>query len=211
MFLSTFSYAQHNWYLSSGVGMNFTNVTLSNYESPFVFDANPDILIDLKLAKQLNKHWQAGLAVETGNMRTKMWYKIEMYQDDRLVYNYAYYDEVRLVSPNVSPALFVNYQLNMGRGSYMYAGPQLGIITGGNDLGFSQAVLPMAGANAGMALALTKNTKLQLNNGWRIARFNHSKADGILETTGTNTYTIRRNSGVTLSYFTFTVGIVAAL
>jgi|GEM_PF-4269959 len=204
--------AQNNWYLSSGVGMNLTNVSRDQGYGgdPDFFNATPDILLDLRLSKQLNKHWQAGLAVETGNMRTKVYTKMEMYSNESLVQSYAFYNEVRLVSPNVAPVLFANYQLNFG-GSYVYAGPQAGIITGANQLGLSQAVLPSAGVNAGLALALTKNSKLQVNNGWRIARFSRSKSNGIVESSGPDFYTIRRHSGVTLSYFTFTLGIVATL
>lgn len=211
--LSVNAYAQHSWYLSSGVGATINNVSNNNgyYSDPGYYNAEPNILFDLKLAKQVNKHWQVGLAVETGQIRTKVWTKIETYEYDWLVDAYSYYDEVRLVSPNIAPAVFANYLLNFGRGSYMYAGPQLGIITGGNQLNLSQAVLPQAGANVGIALALTKNTKLQINNGWRIARYGRSKNDGIKESVTPDRYTIRRHSGVTLNYFTFTVGIVAGL
>lgn len=208
--------AQSGWSLSSSVGLNFTNVHIYGLPpayGPDAIYADADILIDLRVSKKLGKNWQVGLLAETGNMHTSLWQKMDYYSNDRHVSSSSYYQDVRLISPFVLPAVFAHYRLNYGKGSYLYGGPMIGIITGANEIDLGRNLTcPVGGANLGVAIALNKYAKLQFGLGWRLAYVNLEKTDGHVEYMGNNgDYVIRRFSLAFQHYFAGTIGIVAEL
>lgn len=208
--------AQSGWYLSSSVGANFTNVHVNGLPSalyPDAVSADPDILIDMRVSRQLGKHWQIGLLVETGNMRTNLWHKLDYYNNDRHVSSTSHYQKVRLISPFVLPAVFAHYQLNYGKGSYLYGGPMVGAITGSNEIDLGRNITcPVVGANLGTAVALNRHTKLQFGLGWRLAYVDLDKRDGqVVHLNDRGDYVIRRFSLPVTHYFAGTIGIVVAL
>ncbi|HEY9178957.1 MAG TPA: hypothetical protein VIN07_14775 [Flavipsychrobacter sp.] len=208
--------AQSGWQLSSSVGANFTNVHVNGLPSVFYPDAvyaDPDILIDVRVSKKIRKHWQVGLLVETGNMRTNLWHKLDYYSNDKHVNSTSHYQKVKLISPFVLPAAFIHYRLDYGKNSHLYAGPVIGVITGSNEIDLGKNLTcPVGGADLGLALGLNQHAKLQLGMGWRLAYVNLDKNDGHKEyPLGTGDYVIRRFSLSVAHYFTGTIGIVALL
>lgn len=210
------AYGQKNWSVSTAVGFNITNIKLYGVPSPYnaePFDATPDILIDLKVHKNLSKHWEVGLSAETGNMQTRLWRKFDYYQGGVYLYSASDRQLQRLISPFVMPALFAHYKINYGKKSHLFAGPVLGMMTGSNEINLGRNITCAAGgANLGTAIGIGQHTKLQLSGGWRIAYVNLRKTDGIVTPINDNgDYFIRRYSEDVVHYFSITVGIIAVL
>lgn len=208
--------AQKGWSLSSSVGLNFTNIHVNGLPSaiyPDAVTANPDILIDIRVSKRIRKHWQIGMLVETGNMRTNLWQKLEFYSNGSYSFGTSEYQKVRLISPFVLPAVFAHYRLDYGKNSYIFGGPMIGVVTGSNEINLGKNITcPVGGANLGLAMGLTQYTKLQFGLGWRLAYVNLDKNHGIIEyTRGTDDYVVRRFSLPVTHYFLGTIGIVAEL
>lgn len=208
--------AQKGWSLSSSVGLNFSNVHVNGLPSAFYPDAvtgDLGILIDIRASKSIRKHWQIGMLIETGNMRTNLWQKLEFYSNGRYSFGTADYQKVRLISPFVLPAVFAHYRLDYGKNSYLFVGPMVGIITGSNEINLGKNITcPVGGGNLGLAMGLTQHTKLQFGLGWRLAYVNLEKNHGIIEyTRGTGDYVVRRFSLPVTHYFLGAIGIVAEL
>lgn len=174
LFLYSNAPAQDKWYLSSGVGVTFSD--LSRFPGPYSGLEEPTVIIDVKGWRQLGKHWSVGAAVETGALRARLNYVSVIYnglgnatESDVYGYNTAVF------SAYVAPQVFAHYRLNFGNsGGYFYGGPSAGVITGNsNEIQLSKnLVAPLVGAGLGVALPIGEHAKVMISHSWRWASMN---------------------------------------
>lgn len=213
--LSFTTQAQHGWNLYYGVGFNMADARVrSGFTSMYPdVTGNTDVLFDMQLSKQVNKHWQVGVSLSTGKVQTWIQHKIVTYYNDGThLRTNGFNQGEEIFAPNVSPTVFAHYQLNFGKAAYVYGGPALVVIHGRNSLGLKNMTKPLGGVNMGIAVPVSKYAKLQLSHGWRITNIKlKDQTTTVNPSLGTDTYVIRSLSDKTLSYFTFTIGTVVIL
>lgn len=208
--------AQSGFYTSTSLGVSHSpsgNKSARYNTSYPSFSFNPGFIFDIRLWKVLKDKWQVGLAFETGSLQTPIKKEVEVYRNGVMINNYTSIVYREVVSGNVVPHAFVHYQFNFAKRSYVYAGLMAGMITGGNKVGLkSNITTAVGGADLGVAIAIRKNVKLQMNNGLRMFRINRgaelSASPDVSNTGGNAVITVR---DFTSKYFVHTLGVVVGI
>lgn len=175
---------------------------------------NLGLLFDVKVWRLHKDHWQFGFVFETGQLFTDIPQQTEVYRNDELttVHN-TYYRNDEVLSPNVVPALFVHYQQNFGEKFCLHGGVMGGMMIGLSDVVPAKNITaPIGGLDLALAFAISKNVKMQFENGLRMTRI--GSLNSLSRTTGdvsSGNYAVHRVKAFTTTYLVHAVSLLVKI
>lgn len=204
--------AQKNIYLSFHTGAMTNKLTFLE-ENVYTYDSrNTHATFDLRLWKEFNNKWQAGVSLETGMLRNNVDFRAVVFNNAQLPGDVSFFNNNNVISPCLVPNVFGNYKLNMPKGNFMYAGIMAGVITGSNDMAIStmNITTPVAGANLGISFSLGKAAYFSIYHGYRFTHVNMPDDLQYLvpRTANNNTYSYYTLSDFNMHYVVNGISIV---
>lgn len=159
-----------------------------------------------------NKHWQFGIAAETGVLHVAALYPVEGRNAAGVIDTFFLKHDRAVLTPFVLPNVFAHYKLNLPRGGYLYGGGMVGAIVGRTDLCVNPDVQSLAGGlQAGISLMLNKYVQFQVMHGWRITKVNFRNGGAFVQRPAADgSYARYALSGFGLQTFYNSIGLIAS-